>query len=448
MPISAGAPGRSLAIEMPPTLGHARPPQVDRARRARPAAGSRAAASATGTRAPARPRGSRSGRGRGPSGRCSSVRGAASIDDVATGGDRTTGRSDPRCYHRAPCSIATSSSEVLVAARRKGGDVAEVFVEERSSTSVRLDDGRVEELTTGLDRGAGVRVLPGHDLRLRLREPARPALAARGGGCGERRAGRRCAGSRRRSDRAHRAGDEPRRARGRATSTLRRRSAGSATVDEVARGVSPEVAQVTGIYFDSMQRRLIATSDGRWVREDRPRIRVVAQVVAKRGDVIQTGWHGPAACAGVEFLDVHPPERDRTSRGRARGRDAGLDPRAGRRDGRSSSPTDAAVCCSTRRSGTRSRPTPSTRRHPSTAACIGEQCSSELINGVDDATIRQRLGLLRLRRRGHAGRAHRAVHRRRARRVPAGPDARGADGRRRPRATPGASPTRTRRSCA
>jgi len=52
-------------------------------------------------------------------------------------------------------------SEVLLAARRRGGDVAEVFVEERSSTAIRLDDGRVEELTTGLDRGAGVRVFQG-----------------------------------------------------------------------------------------------------------------------------------------------------------------------------------------------------------------------------------------------------------------------------------------------
>src|SRR5438876_5942458 len=52
-------------------------------------------------------------------------------------------------------------AEVLIAARRKGGDFAEVFVEERSSTSIRLDDGRVEELTTGLDRGAGVRVAQG-----------------------------------------------------------------------------------------------------------------------------------------------------------------------------------------------------------------------------------------------------------------------------------------------
>ena len=52
-------------------------------------------------------------------------------------------------------------AEVLTAARRKGGDFAEVFVEERSSTSIRLDDGKVEELTTGLDRGAGVRVTQG-----------------------------------------------------------------------------------------------------------------------------------------------------------------------------------------------------------------------------------------------------------------------------------------------
>src|SRR5829696_3164868 len=52
-------------------------------------------------------------------------------------------------------------TEVLRAARRRGGAFAEVFVEERSSTSIRLDDGKVEELTTGIDRGAGVRVAVG-----------------------------------------------------------------------------------------------------------------------------------------------------------------------------------------------------------------------------------------------------------------------------------------------
>ncbi|HET8766969.1 MAG TPA: DNA gyrase modulator, partial [Pedococcus sp.] len=51
--------------------------------------------------------------------------------------------------------------EVLRAARRRGGSFAELFVEERASTSIRLDDGKVEELTTGHDRGAGVRVALG-----------------------------------------------------------------------------------------------------------------------------------------------------------------------------------------------------------------------------------------------------------------------------------------------
>jgi hypothetical protein len=40
-------------------------------------------------------------------------------------------------------------------------DFAELFVEEKRSSSALLDDGRVEELTSGRDRGAGVRVVVG-----------------------------------------------------------------------------------------------------------------------------------------------------------------------------------------------------------------------------------------------------------------------------------------------
>src|SRR3954471_7417827 len=50
---------------------------------------------------------------------------------------------------------------VLGAALRGGGDFAEVFVEDRSSSTARYDDGRIEELTSGRDRGAGIRVIVG-----------------------------------------------------------------------------------------------------------------------------------------------------------------------------------------------------------------------------------------------------------------------------------------------
>src|SRR6476661_4964845 len=49
----------------------------------------------------------------------------------------------------------------LHTALRGGGDFAEVFAEDRRATSARLDDGRIEELVSGRERGAGIRVVRG-----------------------------------------------------------------------------------------------------------------------------------------------------------------------------------------------------------------------------------------------------------------------------------------------
>ncbi|MFM7224133.1 MAG: PmbA/TldA family metallopeptidase, partial [Actinomycetota bacterium] len=51
--------------------------------------------------------------------------------------------------------------EVLAHGLRDGGDFAEVFAEERRTTNGRFDDGRMEELVSGRDRGAGLRVVRG-----------------------------------------------------------------------------------------------------------------------------------------------------------------------------------------------------------------------------------------------------------------------------------------------
>src|SRR5437764_12811387 len=81
-------------------------------------------------------------------------------------------------------------------ALRDGGDFAEVFVEDRQSSSGRFDDGRVEELVSGRDRGAGLRVVHGettgfaHTADLSraglLRAAEAAAGAARSGGTGAR----------------------------------------------------------------------------------------------------------------------------------------------------------------------------------------------------------------------------------------------------------------------
>ncbi len=277
------------------------------------------------------------------------------------------------------------AADVLRAARRRGGAFAELFVEERTSTAVRLDDGHIEELTTGLDRGAGVRVAVGTTYgyafsnrldRDALMEAAEAASAAL-------------------------RGDAPGRVvdlsstPGPGTNRVERPATGIASsvkvgwlreVDEAARGYSPEVAQVVGVYGDSLQRRLIATSDGRWVEEDRPRIRLVAQVVARRDGTIQTGFYGPAACSGVEFLDAHSPRA--TAETAARRAVTMLD----------AIPAPAGEMTVVLAPGMGGVLFHEAVGHPLEADAIdkeasvylgrvGDRCASELINGVDDATV-------------------------------------------------------------
>ena len=52
-------------------------------------------------------------------------------------------------------------STALATALQSGGDFAEIFAEDRRATGARLDDGRVEDLASGRDRGAGIRVVKG-----------------------------------------------------------------------------------------------------------------------------------------------------------------------------------------------------------------------------------------------------------------------------------------------
>ena len=85
---------------------------------------------------------------------------------------------------------------VLGAALGRGGEFAEIFIEDRRSTGISLDDRKVEELSSGRDRGAGIRVVVGettgfaHTADLSedgLRNAAEAAAAvARKGGTGVR----------------------------------------------------------------------------------------------------------------------------------------------------------------------------------------------------------------------------------------------------------------------
>ena len=153
-------------------------------------------------------------------------------------------------------------ARVLAKGRSTGAEFSEIYVEDKRSTSAGLDDGKVEQVTSGRDRGAGIRVIAGDttgfahtsDLSERglLAAAEAAALAAKQGGGG-----------------VHKVqlGDVLRHSvntvklspdaveKSRKVELLKR-------VDAAARAVNASIVQVSAGYGDSRKRILIANSNG------------------------------------------------------------------------------------------------------------------------------------------------------------------------------------------
>jgi TldD protein len=196
----------------------------------------------------------------------------------------------------------------LSTALRGGGDFAEVFAEDRRSTSARLDDGRVEELVSGRERGAGIRVVRGettgyaHTADLSesgLREAADAASAAARGGDG----GTRVVALERRPTHApHEVLVLPETVdKARKVDVLER-------ADAAARSRSDSIRQVSAAYADSRRRILVANSDGLLAEDDQVRTRFMVQCVAVADTGMQTGLEAPGRTVGFELFDEIDPE--------------------------------------------------------------------------------------------------------------------------------------------
>lgn len=198
--------------------------------------------------------------------------------------------------------------EVLGAGLAGGGDYAEIYAEHRRARSLELEDRRVEELTSSFDIGAGIRVISGQRTGYAYTNVLdRDALvgAARIAAAGARGSAEREIADLTRPDRRveHPVERDPFEADKQTIVQIAQRA------DEAAREVSGDVQQVVVIYLDATTDVLIATSEGRLVDDRRTRTRFACRVVAARDGVIQTGFEGPGASAGHELFDANPPER-------------------------------------------------------------------------------------------------------------------------------------------
>ena len=197
---------------------------------------------------------------------------------------------------------------VLGEALRHGGEFAEVFAEDRSTSSALLDDGRVEELSSGRERGAGIRVVSGDttgfahtaDLSeaglLRAAEAASAVARTGGGGTATVAVGPLRTGES--TGRNARDGSAPLSlaSKGDSLDLLRR-------ADEAARSSDAAITQVQAGCGGSRRQVLIANSEGLYARDEQARTRFSVSCVASGDTGLQTGFETAARTLGFELFD-------------------------------------------------------------------------------------------------------------------------------------------------
>ncbi|HLU41159.1 MAG TPA: TldD/PmbA family protein [Microthrixaceae bacterium] len=192
---------------------------------------------------------------------------------------------------------------VLGAGLERGADFAEIFVEEKRSSSALLDDGRVEELSSGRDRGAGIRVVVGgstgfaHTSDLSeeglLAATRTAAAAARGSAGGVRVVDLDRVDAPRPNEVEVPPSEVP---KARKVELL-------VSADEQARNVDPAITQVTARYADSQRRILVANSDGVLAEDEQVRTLFSVSCVASGDAGMQTGRESIGRTIGFELFD-------------------------------------------------------------------------------------------------------------------------------------------------
>ncbi len=196
---------------------------------------------------------------------------------------------------------------ILRRALAGGGEFSDIYFEEGTSTSIVCEDGKIEKIVSGTDRGVGIRVIS--DLRTAYaftNEISERALL----------------------ELAHTVSRAVRGKEFGSPIDLRSKTTGPGFViktspetvplqdkvalvrraDAAARRLDDRVRQVMVVYRDGRVRTQVANSLGEFIETGRTGTVFLAQVVAAQGDVIQTGYEPVGGFRGYELFDENSPE--------------------------------------------------------------------------------------------------------------------------------------------
>ena len=196
------------------------------------------------------------------------------------------------------------AEKVLERALSRGGDFAELFCEDRSGFSLTIDESRVERPLAGRERGAGIRVISGEVTRFAHVDGLAEEDLLRAAGDLSSAIGQ--AATRPEPVPASAAADGAEVEVDPASVPAERKADLLRELDERAREAGREVTQVTVSYSEGRRHVDVANSEGLRATDDRTRVRLGAQVVARRDGEVETGFETLGALRGFELLTDDP----------------------------------------------------------------------------------------------------------------------------------------------
>ena len=200
-------------------------------------------------------------------------------------------------------------ARVLARGRSTGAGFSEIFIEDRRNTSASLDDGKVENVSSLREFGAGIRVINGEttgyahttDLTEKgLLAAAESAAAAASRGDGGKHV---VALGRVVRQKVNDVVIIP-------SSVPKAKKVGLLSiVDRVVRGVDPSIVQVSAGYGDTTRRILVANSDGVFATDEQVRSLMRVQAIAQGDGAPQTGYDSLGHTIGFELFDEEAVEQ-------------------------------------------------------------------------------------------------------------------------------------------
>lgn len=192
--------------------------------------------------------------------------------------------------------------QILAEALQFGADFAEIFIEQKESTAISCEDGKIEKINTGIDYGMGIRVIQGestsyvHSNTVTLQNGLEMAKLA--GQIAQNQVGATVQEFQSPQMKTH-----PEIMQHPAQISFEQKIELIRAADKAARAYDDAIKQVSIGYSDVIQHVQIANNRGVCTEDDRIYVRLACNSIAQRDGIIQTGFASAGGNCGLELFE-------------------------------------------------------------------------------------------------------------------------------------------------